>query len=92
MRCGAPHIRSIVELSGGVANEFLLQFLSAARSARAETMGKPRDTDDGCLLDAYSKAVVGVVEAVSPAVAHVRVAGRQNGNDTRGAAPGRHLT
>ena len=47
MRCGAPHIRSIVELSGGLANKIaFLQFLVSDVRRRAETMGKPRDTDD----------------------------------------------
>ena len=39
---------------------------------------RERDRDDE-LLDAYSQAVVGVVEKVSPSVVHVRVRGNRAG-------------
>jgi S1-C subfamily serine protease len=39
---------------------------------------REREDDDG-LLDAYSQAVVGVVEKVSPSVVHVRVRGSRTG-------------
>lgn len=40
---------------------------------------RERDSDDEELLDAYSNAVVGVVEKVSPSVVHVRVRGTRIG-------------
>src|SRR5262249_21347470 len=40
------------------------------------------------LLDAYSRAVVAVVEAVSPSVAHVRVHGRRRGWSAEGSGSG----
>ena len=39
---------------------------------------RDRDEDDD-LLDAYSQAVVGVVDKVSPSVVHVRVRGARPG-------------
>ncbi|HWE18314.1 MAG TPA: trypsin-like peptidase domain-containing protein [Hyphomicrobiaceae bacterium] len=40
---------------------------------------RDRDDDDNELLDAYSHAVIGVVENVSPSVVHVRVRGTRAG-------------
>ena len=45
-------------------------------------------SQDGHLLDAYSQAVVGVVETVSPAVAHVQVAGARQGRQVAGSGSG----
>ena len=43
--------------------------------ARSEGSREPSREDDEDLLDAYSHAVIGVVERVSPSVVHVRVRG-----------------
>jgi len=40
---------------------------------------RDRDSDDEEMLDAYSNAIVGVVEKVSPSVVHVRVRGTRVG-------------
>lgn len=45
-------------------------------------------TDDGALLDAYSRTVVGVVDAVSPAVVHVQVEGERRGRSAQGSGSG----
>ena len=52
--------------------------------------------DEGEILDAYSRAVIGAVELVGPAVVHIQVAGAPNGGETapdratpRSAFPGR---
>ena len=44
------------------------------------------------LLDAYSSAVVGVVEAVSPSVVHVQVRGARQGRLARGSGSGTILS
>ena len=44
--------------------------------------------DDATLLDTYSTTVVGVVEAVSPAVTHVQVMGVRQGRAARGSGSG----
>ncbi len=47
------------------------------------------DVSDGAeLLDAYSRAVVGVVEAVSPSVVHVQVRGKRHGHAAQGSGSG----
>ncbi len=43
---------------------------------------------DEALLDAYSTAVVGVVEAVSPAVVHIEVVGERQGRAANGSGSG----
>ncbi len=43
---------------------------------------------DAPLLDAYSRAVVGVVEAVSPSVVHIIVTGERGGRIARGTGSG----
>jgi S1-C subfamily serine protease len=47
-----------------------------------------RSAEDGVLLDAYSRAVVGVVEAVSPAVVHVQIRGARGGRAAHGSGSG----
>jgi S1-C subfamily serine protease len=47
-----------------------------------------QSAEDGVLLDAYSRAVVGVVEAVSPAVAHVQIKGARGGRLAHGSGSG----
>jgi S1-C subfamily serine protease len=44
--------------------------------------------DDATLMDAYSNAVVDVVERVSPAVVHVQVRGTRNGRMSQGSGSG----
>lgn len=44
--------------------------------------------EDDTLLDAYSKAVVGVVDAVSPAVAHIQTVGERQGRTASGSGSG----
>jgi len=44
------------------------------------------------LLDAYSSAVVGVVEAVSPSVVHVQVRGAREGRQAQGSGSGTILS
>ena len=44
------------------------------------------------LLDAYSHAVVSVVEAVSPSVVHVRVRGMRQGHGAQGSGSGTILS
>lgn len=44
--------------------------------------------DDAALMDAYSNAVVGVVDRVSPAVVHVQVRGARNGRMSQGSGSG----
>lgn len=43
---------------------------------------------DDALLDAYSQAVVGVVETLSPAVVHIEVEGERQGRAARGSGSG----
>lgn len=47
---------------------------------------------DGELLDAYSRTVVGVVEAVSPSVVHVQVRGAREGRMAQGSGSGTILS
>lgn len=49
---------------------------------------KPAEAGDGALLDAYSSAVVNVVEAVSPAVVHIQVAGDGHRRGAAGSGSG----
>jgi S1-C subfamily serine protease len=51
------------------------------------------DVSDGAeWLDAYSRAVVGVVEAVSPSVVHVQVRGKRHGHAAQGSGSGTILS
>ena len=43
---------------------------------------------DGELLDAYSRAVIHVIETVSPSVVHIQVRGEQRGQVSRGSGSG----
>ena len=55
--------------------------------ARQSAMSDREVADHG-LLDAYSQAVVAVVEAVTPAVAHIQVAGERHGRKAAGSGSG----
>ena len=57
-------------------------------AARVGVETDRRRSDDAPLLDAYSKAVVGVVEMVSPAVVHVQISGTRQGRPTGGSGSG----
>jgi S1-C subfamily serine protease len=50
------------------------------------------DSQDEELLDAYSHAVMGVVEAVSPSVVHVQVRGNRRGQVAQGSGSGTILS
>jgi S1-C subfamily serine protease len=52
------------------------------------TVAEGRDLDDGELLDAYSHAVVSVVETVGPSVVSIGVRARGGHGETRGAGSG----
>lgn len=56
------------------------------RAAEAATTAPA--TRDGPLLDAYSRAVVSVVERVSPSVAHIHVQGERRGRAAGGSGSG----
>ncbi|MBV1695141.1 MAG: trypsin-like peptidase domain-containing protein [Hyphomicrobiales bacterium] len=63
----------------------VLRFLSGGMSGEATARRAP--AGDGELLDAYSLAVTGAVDAVSPSVAHVHVRGqRQDGRGQGGGS------
>ena len=50
------------------------------------------DSQDEELLDAYSNAVIGVVETVSPSVVHVQVRGNRRGQAAQGSGSGTILS
>lgn len=54
------------------------------QAARAENVAR----DDTALMDAYSNAVVDVVDAVSPAVVHVQVKSTRGGRSGQGSGSG----
>jgi S1-C subfamily serine protease len=65
----------------------ILKFLHSGRSpAGAPPTNRPED--DGHLLDAYSRTVSGVVDAVAPAVAHIGVVGTRQGRPAQGTGSG----
>lgn len=62
-----------------------LEDRSGGRAAGNPSPAGPRQPSDAQLLDAYSSAVVGVVDSVAPAVVHVQVAGQsKDGTQGRG--------
>lgn len=68
-------------------------FFRALADTSVLPSGGRRDRDDtgqndAALMDAYSKAVVGVVEAVSPAVVHVQVRSSRGGRVGHGSGSG----
>ncbi len=62
--------------------------ITASSTALAAKSAKQVSSNDGDLLDAYSAAVVGVVEAVSPSVVHVQVTGVHGGRTAQGTGSG----
>ena len=67
-----------------------LQDLNGGESSSVSPLQAVPDPSsaDASLLDAYSTAVVGVVEAVSPAVVHVQVRGSRGGRTANGSGSG----
>ncbi len=59
---------------------------------RKDRNTEPDQHTDGELLDAYSSAVVRVVEAVSPSVVHVQVKGARGGVTAQGSGSGTILS
>ena len=57
-------------------------------AAAPATSGQAQLADDGPLLDAYSRAVVGAVEKVSPSVVHIHVVGERRGRVAEGSGSG----
>jgi S1-C subfamily serine protease len=62
------------------------------RTHRDATLVSFRSGKDEELLDAYSSAVVSVVEAVSPSVVHVQVRGSRRGQPAQGSGSGTILS
>lgn len=65
----------------------VLRWLAADRAGEP-TAAPAAANEDTPLLDAYSSAVVGVVEKVSPAVAHVEIVAERQGRQARGSGSG----
>jgi S1-C subfamily serine protease len=63
-----------------------LQGGGSGKASRGLEQGQ--SAEDGALLDAYSRAVVAVVEAVSPAVVHVQIKGAWAGRRAQGSGSG----
>ena len=57
-------------------------------AAGEAAVAEPSTADDHLLLDAYSRSVVDVVDAVSPAVVHIEVEGMRQGRQVVGAGSG----
>jgi len=69
----------------------VLGFLGPAQSSRESAPSGPsphHDDSDGDLLDSYSRAVVGAVDTIAPAVVHVEVVGVRNGRRAEGTGSG----
>ena len=65
------------------------QWLSSEGAAEPSQAPRPEPVDDRALLDAYSRAVVDVVDAVTPAVVSIRVvAANRRGDTGEGAGSG----
>jgi S1-C subfamily serine protease len=58
----------------------VLKFLAGARPRDAQETSPSSTGFDATLLDAYSRSVVGVVDLLSPAVAHVQTLGERRGS------------
>lgn len=66
-----------------------LQWLHASpRPVQTNARSGGANIEDGELLDAYSRAVVTTVEAVSPSVVHVKVRGSRQGRAAQGSGSG----
>ena len=66
----------------------IFRLLGESARATADNAALPDARDDARLMDAYSNAVVDVVEVVSPAVVHVQVRGARGGRLGQGSGSG----
>lgn len=62
--------------------------LQSARAQQPASDARSSMASDDDLMDAYSRAVVGVVDQVSPAVAHIEVKGERAGRAAAGSGSG----
>jgi S1-C subfamily serine protease len=69
-----------------------MQLWRRDRERDASFVSNRVNSQDEELLDAYSSAVVGVVEAVSPSVVHVQVRGSRQGRVAQGSGSGTILS
>ena len=69
-----------------------MQLWRRDRDRDASFVSNRASSPDEELLDAYSSAVVGVVEAVSPSVVHVQVRGARQGRMAQGSGSGTLLS
>src|SRR5215813_5135575 len=69
-----------------------MQLWRRDRDRDASFVSNRASSQDEELLDAYSHAVVSVVEAVSPSVVHVRVRGMRQGHNAQGSGSGTILS
>src|SRR6185312_9886602 len=65
-----------------------LQWLAENAAAESYPSDGLTPNPDSSLLDAYSRAVVGAVQRVSPAVVHIQVKQRARGGTAEGAGSG----
>lgn len=74
---------------GSIASIFRRLDHDAAKPSPSGKDGRAANApNDGPLLDAYSRAVVGAVEQVSPSVAHIHVQGERRGRQAQGSGSG----
>ncbi len=67
----------------------VLKLLSlGARQTASDGSGQPQTRGDETLLDTYSRTVADTIERVSPAVAHIEVAGERGGRKAQGTGSG----
>src|SRR5256885_1762857 len=90
-----PHILGPWGPCGAIANSEESHMALWRRDRDRDTSfvsNRVNSAQDEELLDAYSSAVVGVVEAVSPSVVHVQVRGARQGRAAQGSGSGTILS
>src|SRR5437773_1045421 len=89
-----PHILGPWDPCGAITNskESHMQLWRRDRDRDTSFVSNRVSAQDEELLDAYSSAVVGVVEAVSPSVVHVQVRGSRQGRTAQGSGSGTILS